>query len=90
MESYLTNERTGKIMPHPPHLSVIPKIQNALDDIAGVFFWINGFGINIPEERRAEFDRWYLSFQFGCSHAFMIAKKVAEIKKEESLTAEII
>ena len=41
-------------MPHPPHLGIIPKIQYALNDVARVFLRINGFRINVPEERLAK------------------------------------
>ena len=37
-------------MDQPSYFLVIAKIQNPLDDVAGVFFGINGFGINIPEQ----------------------------------------
>ncbi len=41
---------------HPPHLIVIAKIQNPLNNIGGMALGVNVFWINVPEESLTEFN----------------------------------
>jgi len=58
------------IFPEPPYLFVVAKIQNPLNNVAGVFFLIYGLGVNIPKKLRPEF------------HTPYYIKKTAEMQNE--------
>ncbi len=60
----VANFRVWKCLVHVANLTVITKIQHALDDVASVFFWIYRFRVNVPKERAAEFHALILAYLY--------------------------
>lgn len=51
---HVSDERAPIIMPHPAYFVIVPEIENSLNNIAAMAFWIDGLWRNIPKERLTE------------------------------------